>query len=295
MATLAAAPALAGTLYADTNTALYTVNETSGTLTTVATGFTQARGIAFDNSGDVFVADFGSGNVNKVAGGTVTNFITGLSGPYGLIFTPSGNLVVSTNNGLVSTYDTSGNLVGSSINVGGNLTDLAYNPTNSHLLVSSRSAGTVIDVTNGNTVLTTLGSTSGFTDATRGVTTVNGVMYVDESTGVNGTTGTIFEVDPATGAITSSLFTDAANGPKGNAYDPDTGLIYYAAAGGLNALGAGLYSFDPLNPGASPNPLSSLEGPIQFQDVAVDLPEPASMALLGTAFAVLVHTRRSRR
>ncbi len=303
VAALAVAPAQASILYADTDTTLYTVDEGTGTLTQAATGFVNARGIAVDSNGAVYVADYDTGagtlgSVYSVSGGTATPLITGLTGPYGLQINASGNLVVSTNNGFVNTYSTSGGAPLSSVNVGGNLTDLGT-AANGHQLVSSRSAGTVIDVT-ANSVFASLGTTASangpLTDATRGITTANGVMYVDESTGTNGggfsSTGTIFELDPTTGAQIATLYTDAANGAEGNVYDPSTGRIYYGAVGDGNS--PGVYDFDPLNPGSSAT-LLTLGATAQFHDVALaNVPEPMSLTVVGSALIGLAGARRFR-
>jgi len=67
----------------------------------LTTGLSNPVGMAFDASGNLYVANYGSNTVSKVAAGTstATPFITsGLSGPMGLAFDASGNLYVANQN-----------------------------------------------------------------------------------------------------------------------------------------------------------------------------------------------------
>jgi sugar lactone lactonase YvrE len=68
-----------------------------GVVTTFVSGLTSPAGIAFDTSGNLYVAEqISSGTVKKISStGTISTFATGLSSPYGLAFDGSGNLFVA--------------------------------------------------------------------------------------------------------------------------------------------------------------------------------------------------------
>lgn len=72
------------------------VGATNHTNATLAS-FNQPWGIAVNNVGDVFVADFGNNLIRRIStGGQVTTFAsTGLSGPSGLALDSVGNLIVA--------------------------------------------------------------------------------------------------------------------------------------------------------------------------------------------------------
>jgi hypothetical protein len=61
-----------------------------------ATGLSEPAGMAFDASGNLFVAEFAGNAITKIApDGTKTNFVTTLSFPAGLAFDTAGNLFVA--------------------------------------------------------------------------------------------------------------------------------------------------------------------------------------------------------
>ncbi|OWK39899.1 IPT/TIG domain-containing protein [Fimbriiglobus ruber] len=63
------------------------------TVATVASGFTNPSGLAFDTAGNLYMADASANTISKIVpGGTVTTFATGLAGPDGLAFDTAGNL-----------------------------------------------------------------------------------------------------------------------------------------------------------------------------------------------------------
>jgi sugar lactone lactonase YvrE len=75
-----------------------------------------AEGLAFDSSGNLYVASYDNGNVVKYDGnGNATIFASGLLQPTGLVFDGSGNLYVacygdgSGTNGTIQKFDTNGN------------------------------------------------------------------------------------------------------------------------------------------------------------------------------------------
>jgi hypothetical protein len=61
-----------------------------GTVTAFVSGFSHPMGLAFDASGNLFVADNRLGTISEVApGGTVTPFASGFSQPYFMVFSPT--------------------------------------------------------------------------------------------------------------------------------------------------------------------------------------------------------------
>src|SRR5262249_51690807 len=65
----------------------------NGTKTTFASGLGNPEGLAFDSSGNLFEAGFGTDKIFKFTPqGTKTTFASGLSAPVGLAFDSSGNL-----------------------------------------------------------------------------------------------------------------------------------------------------------------------------------------------------------
>jgi len=71
----------------------------SGAVSTFATGFNYAWGLAF-HDGNLFVADYGGNSISEVSpAGGVSTFATGLSSPTGIAFDSSGNLFVCSGTG----------------------------------------------------------------------------------------------------------------------------------------------------------------------------------------------------
>ena len=67
----------------------------AGAVSTFATGFNGAWGLAFDPSGNLFVAEYIGNTIDKITpGGAVSLFATGLNRPTGLAFDSLGNLYV---------------------------------------------------------------------------------------------------------------------------------------------------------------------------------------------------------
>lgn len=105
-----------GNLFASNNGNVYEIGP-GGAVSTFATGFSQADGLAFDSTGNLFVADLFVGSILKITPqGVVTTFASGLNNPFDLVFDLSGNLYVSndfggfTGNGTISKI-TSGGVV----------------------------------------------------------------------------------------------------------------------------------------------------------------------------------------
>jgi sugar lactone lactonase YvrE len=84
----------AGNLYASQNDRVLKL-ATNGVTTTVASGFQFAWGLAFDQHGNLFVADYLANTVSKVTpSGAVSLFASGLDRPTGVAFDSQGNLYV---------------------------------------------------------------------------------------------------------------------------------------------------------------------------------------------------------
>jgi len=118
----------------DLGKSLFWDNESIGGTPTVtdigATSASNPTGLAFDSTGNLYIAMNGSGIVRKITPfGVQTTFASGLSDPYGLAFDSSGNLYVSNLNG--------GNI--NRITPGGVVTDLG--------LAFSNPAGLAFDAT----------------------------------------------------------------------------------------------------------------------------------------------------
>ncbi len=88
----------AATLYFSTDAGPGTIQEyntLNGSQSTFASGLANPLGLAFDSSGDLFVADGSSGNVYKYTrNGTRTTFASGLGYPIGVAVDASGNIYV---------------------------------------------------------------------------------------------------------------------------------------------------------------------------------------------------------
>lgn len=84
-------------IYVSTNDAVIQVDPAANT-TVVASGFSRPRGLAFDSSGNLFVAELLTDTIRKISpGGSVSIFASGISHPVGLAFDSAGNLYVANN------------------------------------------------------------------------------------------------------------------------------------------------------------------------------------------------------
>lgn len=88
-----------------------TFDVSSGNATTIAnsktlfaSGLNQPRGLAFDSSGNLFVANYGNNTVSKITpGGVVSTFVSGgMINPTGLAFDTAGNLYAASYSNTVS-------------------------------------------------------------------------------------------------------------------------------------------------------------------------------------------------
>ncbi len=101
----------------DSSGNLYVANQINGTIekfdssrngTIFASGLDHPEGLAFDSSGNLYVADWGS--IDKFdSGGNMSTFASGLDYPEGLAFDSSGNLYVA-DGGSIDKFDSGGNM-----------------------------------------------------------------------------------------------------------------------------------------------------------------------------------------
>jgi sugar lactone lactonase YvrE len=139
-----------GFIYIATHTSVLKMSH-DGTTATVASDLAEPRGLAFDRSGNLYVAIFDGGTIMKeTPSGTVSTFATGFDTPEGLAFDADGNLFVSDPNAhTITTISPSGvpNTYFSIPTLGGNIFDprgLAFD-TNGDLFVSAFSDRTLLD------------------------------------------------------------------------------------------------------------------------------------------------------
>jgi hypothetical protein len=80
--------AVTDTLFVDTILATYEISPGGGR-SVFASGLDQSEGLAFDSRGDLFEADWGTGNIYEfMPGGTKSTFATELYGSTGLAIAP---------------------------------------------------------------------------------------------------------------------------------------------------------------------------------------------------------------
>jgi sugar lactone lactonase YvrE len=120
---------------------------------TFASGFHGPYGLAFDSTGNLYVANFNDSTVSKVTlGGTVTTFVSSqLNGPGGLAFDSTGNLYVANFRNSTVSKVTPGGTVSLFASGFANPAGLAFDSTG-NLYVTNYNANTVSEVTPGGTV-----------------------------------------------------------------------------------------------------------------------------------------------
>jgi hypothetical protein len=297
---LAVVPAFATTLYVDTNNNLYTIDTTTGNTTQVALtetsspfSFNEARGMAFGANGDLYVADYGAGEVYQVDGsGNVTPFAA-IAQAYGVLANGS-SLEISTFNaaGQVLTLNSGGATIGTLTTGSTNLADLTYGP-NGDLYVSSQGAGAVLQYDG--TSWTSFASLAGNSNlpTPRGLVFDGDTLYVaDSSTNTQAGSGsgiyafTISGTDTADGLTASSeteFYNTYNDGTKGLILDPSTSDLYLAESVANEVV-------QIPDPPAFP---VSLTAPEDFT-LASATPEPGTMMLMMGGFAIAGFRFRKR-
>ncbi len=171
----------AGKLYvADTGAGtVYEVAAAGAKPITVASGFHDPTGLAFDSAGNLYVANNETGTVSEVPAGrgTFTTFATGLNGPIDLAFGPDGNLYVANLvDGTVSKVSSSGGTPSTFASGFNNPIGLAFDSVG-NLYVADSENNTVDEVTPTGVVSILA---SGF-DLPAELALVAGRMYVTDS------------------------------------------------------------------------------------------------------------------
>jgi len=187
-----------------------------GKITTFATGFNAPIGMAFDASGNLFVADQNSMTIDKVTpGGTVSTFASNsnLWGVSFLAFDSQGNLYASTGHG-VDKITPNGTLSVFASKGLSTPTGLAFD-ANGDLFVANSGNGTISEITsNGNVSL----FASGFSNPQGLAFDSNGNLFV-ANMGTNIRNGTISEVTP--NGTVSTFVGSGLSFPRGVAVIPD--------------------------------------------------------------------------
>jgi sugar lactone lactonase YvrE len=203
----------------------------------LTSGLNDPVGMAFDASGNLYVANYSGNMVSKVAAGTSTAipFITsGLSGPMGLAFDASGNLYVANqNNSTVSKVAAGTSTATPFVTSGlGGPQYLAFDATG-NLFVANYFNDTVSKVAAGTSTATPF-VTSGLSQPIGLAFDASGNLYV-VSTGTNMVSKVAAGTSTATPFITSGL-----NRPWGLAFDA-SGNFYVANffGGNVSKVAAG--------------------------------------------------------
>lgn len=186
----------------------------NGPLPTISTfaSSTTPRGLAFDNAGNLFVAEQGGSRIRKITpGGTITLFKTGLSSPQALFFDISGNLYVSSttdikeiapNATITATYTSLSNPYGLQVDGSGKI------------YLAERNTGLIKTITGG--VVSTFAS--GLSSPAGIAFDGSGNLYVAEQISA----GTVKKISPG-GIITT--FATGLNSPYGLAFDGSGNLF----------------------------------------------------------------------
>ena len=251
---------------------------TNGTSTTFSTGYFRPYGMAFDSSGNLFVAVLGDNRIAKVLpDGTSSTFASGLNTPVSIAINSSGNLFVSlfgdnsiaqiTSSGVVSTF-ASGGLINQPFG-------LAFN-SSGNLFVSNDGNNTIAEITPAG-VASSFATGGGLSSPTGMVFNAAGDLFV-----ANQYAQSISKITPdgtVSTFVTSSSFSNAAQlaiDPLNNIYlaSVDNNTIFKTTPEGVVSTYAS----------------SELPIGLAFQIV----PEPSTYALAGLACGGYSLFRRRR-
>jgi sugar lactone lactonase YvrE len=202
-----------------------------------ATDLKSPGGLAFDPNGVLYVAEENVGRVSRVGSdGAVERVVTGLNYPEGIAFDPAGNLYVveDVENGRLLRIDPQGQQT--VLTEGLSAPEGVVWAPDDHLYVTESNVQYIEnipwDVVSGVARVSLNGEVSEvLTDAllwsysaiTRGA---DGLLYVANEASNVGTTDSIFQVDPVTGA--STLFTSDLTSPEGLHFSPGGAFPLYA-------------------------------------------------------------------
>lgn len=259
-------------------------------LNAFSSGLDDPMGLAFDHSGNLYVANYYGGNVAEFdSSGNLINgsFASGLVGPEGLAFDSSGNLFVSSlyNGGTVSEFNSNGQLVHSFASGSSGLNrfpaGLAFNGTG-NLYVVNQEPGSVAEFNSSGVLINNSFVTSpGAFGLAFGE---NGNLYVANYTGTQSNyVGTVSEFAPD-GSLIDSSFASGLDGASGLAFD-NNGNLFVANRNDNNIL-----EFDQNGHLINTIPSPSLNAPIYIAIQPV--PEPSTWVLVLVGVAAFLGRRR---
>ncbi len=188
-----------------------------------------SQGLAFDSSGNLYVADYSSNTVNEVTpSGIVSTFVlasAGLSDPSGLAFDSSGNLYVANLGDNTISEVTPLGIVSTFVPASAGLSwpeGLAFDRNGNLYVVNGNDNNTVSEVTPSGVVSTFLPASAGLSDPTGLAFDSSGNLYV-----TNVGNDTVSEVSPS-GKVSTFVPTSAGlSWPFGLAFD-NSGNLYVA-------------------------------------------------------------------
>jgi sugar lactone lactonase YvrE len=249
--------------------------------TFASTGLNYPYGLAFDSSGDLFVAnsldDLGTGGyVTEITPGGATSTIPSGPDPKGLAFDSAGDLFETDyHSGNIYKYTTGGTL------------SIFATVTPAPQALAFNSVGDLFVGTgygNGNESITEITPTGTQTTFATGLGYIGALAF--------NSVGDLFEADPGSGNIyeytpggVRSTFASLAN---------PNGLAFNSAGDLFAAAGSDIYEYTP--EGRRSTFASGLDGPVglAFQGIALPVPEPSTLTLLavGASSALVMRLRR---
>ena len=250
--------------------------DTTGVATIFASGLNTPRGVAFDNSGNLFVANaISSGTVSRIdTSGNVTTFATGLSNPNGLAFDTNGILYVANGSNNTISKITPGGVVTTFATGLNGPRDLAFDSAGD-LYVSQGGNSTIAKVDSAGTVSVFV--SSGLSSPQGLAFGTDGYLYVAQSS----------KIEKVATNVTVSSFATGLGLPVGIAFGASGDLFAANNSGALNIL--------QITPGGSSSSFSSgLNSPTYLAFAPVIVPEPSSLILVVMASGVLWMVSRKR-
>ncbi len=262
--------------------------DSSGNGSVFASGLDWPLGVAFDNGGNLYVANYGAQTIMKFdPSGNGSIFANSdLNFPRGLAFDKSGNLYVGNlNNQNIVKFDPSGHgsvFAGPSSGISG-VTGIAFD-SSGNLYEANEFSQTVrkFDPSASEYVFADLGSL-GVTDPMGLAFDRSGNLYVAGGLDNQPSNNTIIKI--TTNGIESVFASSGLDGPMGLAFD-SSGNLYVA-----NYLGGTIEEFD--TNGIGTVFASGLTSP---RFIAVQVPEPATwiLVMLGAVALLYNHQMRCR-
>ncbi|HEV2327806.1 MAG TPA: PEP-CTERM sorting domain-containing protein [Verrucomicrobiae bacterium] len=243
--------------------AIYSITPGGVESTYYTGGLGEPESIAFDSSGDLFVADAYDGNIDKISiGGTESTFASGMSAPNGLAFNSAGDLFVADRTGSIYEFSPTG--MKTTFAAGLNVPKaLAFNAADD-LFVSDSGSGNIYEFTPGGTKTT---FASGITGADGLAFNAAGNLFVGYSASAPASGG-IVEISP--NGAQNSFVTGLANNVNRLAFDSsgdlfvaDNNLLEIAPGGSVSTFASGLG-----------NPTG-----VAIQGETLPVPEPSTIAL----------------